>query len=198
MQEAARDLLETIKTRRSTRNYRPDTLPDEVLGKIIEAGQYAPSGGNNQTTHFIAITSQEALGRLRDVITGVLANTPVREGMPPPLVGLIKKAQQGPVDVNYGAPVLVLTANKKGYANALADCSCALMNMMLMATKEDVGSCWINQYRLMGEAPPLQSFMKELGMQADEEIYGALVLGYTDNMEKEPLPRKGNPVTYVR
>lgn len=198
MQKAKRDLFELIRTRRSTRSYRPAPLPDGVLEKIIEAGRYAPSGNNNQTTRFIAITSQEKLARLREVITGVLANTPAREGMPPPLLGLIKRTQEGPVDVNYGAPVLVITANKKGYANAMADCSCALMNMMLMAEQEQVGSCWINQYRLMGEAPPLQAFMKELGMQEDEEVYGALVLGYTDKLEGEPLPRKGNPVTYVR
>ncbi len=192
-----KDLFELIKSRRSTRSFKAELPPRDALERIVEAGRYAPSGNNNQTTRFIVITSQEKLGELRQVLTGVWANMPIKEGMPPPLVGLIQKAKAGPVDVNYGAPALIITANKRGYVNALPDCSCALMNMMLMAQSEGLGGCWINQYRLMGDAPPLRRFMEEAGLPEDEEICGALALGYIDQPASEPLPRKGNPVVYV-
>jgi nitroreductase len=193
----SRNLEEIIKTRRSTRSFLPKPLPQDVLERIVEAGRYAPSGNNNQTTRFIVITSPEKLLKLRGIVTGILASTPIRDGMPAPLAGLITKAKESPVDVNYGASALVVTTNRKGYANNIADCACALMNMMLMASEAAVGSCWINQYRLMGEAPPLKAFMRELGMREDEEVCGALALGYPEKLETEPLPRNGNPVEYV-
>ena len=38
------DALEAIKTRRSTRKFKEDMPPRELLDKIIEAGRYAPKG----------------------------------------------------------------------------------------------------------------------------------------------------------
>ena len=47
---------------------------------------------------------------------------------------------------HYGAPVYIVTANKMGYGNAMADSACALENMMIAANALDLGSCWINQF----------------------------------------------------
>ena len=51
--------LDFIKSRRSTRKYRPDAIPEEQLNQIIEAGRFALSGGNSQDTHFIVIKNRE-------------------------------------------------------------------------------------------------------------------------------------------
>ena len=52
------DALELIKTRRSTRRFQDRAVERELLDQIIEAGRYAPSGGNSQTTHFFVITDR--------------------------------------------------------------------------------------------------------------------------------------------
>lgn len=197
MDTTQKGLFETINTRRSCRQYRSDPVPKALLEEVVEAGRMAPSGGNNQTTHFIVIQKPQKLAGLRDTLTAVMANTPVRDGMPPQMVALINRAKEGPVDVNYGAPVLILTANKKGYSNAMADCACALENMMLAASAKGIGSCWINLYALLRDVPPLRGYIESLGMAADEEVCGALVVGFTDKLETTPLPRSGNPVTFV-
>ena len=49
--------LEAILTRRSTRNYRPDPVEQEKLDQILEAARQAPSGGNNQTNHFLVFAT---------------------------------------------------------------------------------------------------------------------------------------------
>ena len=46
------DLLEGIATRRSTKNFKPDPVPRDILAKIIEAGSWAPSGQNLQPVRF--------------------------------------------------------------------------------------------------------------------------------------------------
>lgn len=38
------EVLQTIKSRRTVRAYRPDAVPEELLQAVLEAGTYAPTG----------------------------------------------------------------------------------------------------------------------------------------------------------
>ncbi|MCL1828757.1 MAG: nitroreductase family protein [Oscillospiraceae bacterium] len=58
------DLLETIKTRRSTREFKPDAFPDEYIEMMLEAARWAPSGANSQPWSFIAVKDPEVRDRL--------------------------------------------------------------------------------------------------------------------------------------
>jgi nitroreductase len=49
------DAFELIKTRRSIRKFTDESVPDEMIDKIIEAGIWAPSGMNNQPWKFAII-----------------------------------------------------------------------------------------------------------------------------------------------
>ena len=60
--------FEAIKTRRSTRKFKQEPILDEILEKIIEAGRFAPCGGNSQTTHFIVISNKEILNELAQLV----------------------------------------------------------------------------------------------------------------------------------
>ena len=42
------DALEAILTRRSTRRYAEMMPERSLIEKVVEAGRFAPSGGNNQ------------------------------------------------------------------------------------------------------------------------------------------------------
>lgn len=55
------DAIVAILTRRSTRRF-DNKIPDkEMIQKVVNAGRYAPSGANSQTSHFIVITNKEVL-----------------------------------------------------------------------------------------------------------------------------------------
>lgn len=56
--------FENIMTRRSTRKYLDKEVSQELLEKIIETGRYAPSGGNNQSNHFIVIQNKQIINHL--------------------------------------------------------------------------------------------------------------------------------------
>ena len=55
------DVYDAIVTRRSTRNYKPTPVEPEKLARIIDAGRYAPSGGNSQTNRFFVVQKQEII-----------------------------------------------------------------------------------------------------------------------------------------
>jgi len=191
-------LKEAIYQRRSTRAFTGQPVPDDVIEEILDAGRHAPSAMNRQSTRFIVISNGGKLAELRDVMTGVLAGTQEKEGMSAALLSRIRKAREGMVDVTYGAPVLIVTANKKDYANQIADCSCALQNMMLTASAHGLGNCWINQFFTFRDEAPVREFFAALGVAEDEEVCGALAVGCAEDLQTEPLPRTGNPVVYVR
>lgn len=53
-----RDFLELIKTRRSTRRFKPDPVPENLLDAVLEAGTYAPTGMNRQSPVIIAVSDK--------------------------------------------------------------------------------------------------------------------------------------------
>jgi nitroreductase len=52
---AARDFLETVRRRRTVREFSSDDVPDEVLALAIEAASLAPSGANMQPWTFVVV-----------------------------------------------------------------------------------------------------------------------------------------------
>ena len=196
-----KEALELIQTRRSTRKFQKTQVAEEQLQQVIEAGRYAPSGGNSQTTHFLVVKNAEVLGRLAELVQQEFAKMEVTPGLYRSLVHSIQASKKGNYVYDYHAPVLIITANRKDYGNNIADCSCALENMMIMANALDLGRCWINQLKWLNENPVILEYLKELGLGEDERVYGALALGYPDTGDglpaRTPLARNGNPVTVI-
>ena len=192
-------LKAAVLQRRSTRSYTGEQVPEELIEEIVEAGRHAPSATNGQKTHFFVVRNAEKLAELKTVMTGVLAGIPAEKGMPPTLLSLIERANQGEVDVTYGAPTLIVTTNEKGSMNAAADTAVAMENMMLTASACGLANCWINQFLMLRDAPALKAFFAGIGVTPNLAVYGALSVGYaTEPLETAPLPRKGNIITYIR
>ncbi len=195
------DVMTAIKTRRSTRKYLQKQVEQDKLDKVIEAGRYAPSGGNNQTTHFLVVRDPAVMQKLAELAKQEFAAMEETPGLYKSIANSIRASRSGNYVFHYNAPVLIITANLKEYGNSFADCSCALENMMLMANELDLGSCWINQLRWLNENPVMTEYLESLGMHGNEKVYGALALGYADSEvglpAREALPRTGNEVTYI-
>jgi len=191
-------VLNAIKHRRSTRTFLQDPVSEGIINEILEAGRYSPSANNTQATHFYVITSPEKRAELKAAVAAALAGVTEKEGMSQSFRNLLKRAKEVDVDVTYGAPVLIVTTNKKGSPNAIADCSCTLQNMMLAASVNEIANVWINQFFTLRDTPPVAEFFASIGVSEEEEICGSLALGYSEKVEKEPLPRTGFPITYIR
>ena len=193
------EALTAISTRRSTRKYSNQIPGKELIEQVIAAGRYAPSGGNSQTTHMLVFTDREMLKTLAELVQGEFAKMEITEGMYASLKFSVSASKKGGYIFHYNAPVFIVVANKKGYGNAMADSACALENMMIAANALDLGSCWINQLHWLDENESVHQYMLEHGLAEDETITGGLILGYPDGGElnRTPLERKGNPVTWI-
>lgn len=171
------DAMQNLLTRRSVRKYKSDMIPRDVLEKIIEAGVWAPTGGNKQTPIIIAVTNPELRQRLSDLNNAVVG----REG-----------------DAFFGAPVvLVVLGDKNLSGNYVYDGSLVMGNLMLAAHAMGVSSCWIHRAKQVFDSPEGKAILAELGIEGDFEGIGHCILGYADGPIPEPKPRKENYVYWA-
>lgn len=193
------DAIEAILTRRSTRAFKPDAVEEEKLNTILDAAKQAPSGGNNQTNHIIVMRSRDVLSKLAEMAESAFAKMEYDENTYKSLVNSIRRSKQGGYVFHYDAPVLIAVANRMNYGNNLADCACAIENMMVAANALDLGSCWINQLRWLNEDPEINQYMFSLGMKENERVYGAVAIGYPKAglPNRSLMEQRGNEVTFV-
>lgn len=195
------DVFSCIATRHSTRKFKEEPVPQEVLDKVIEAGRQAPSGKHKNQSRFIVIRKKEVLQELIALVQQEFAKMEVTPENDDNFGGAIRAAKKGGYVFMYNAPVLIVVANKRDYGNKYADVSCAMQNMMLAANALDLGSCWINQLRWLQDNPVLRAYLQKLGMAEDEEVCASLSIGYPDTPDGLPgrrvMPVTGNSVVYI-
>jgi nitroreductase len=66
MDEARQAVLDAIRERRSIRHYGDDPVHEEDVQSILAAGQWAPSGLNNQPWRFVVVRDSETKNRIAD------------------------------------------------------------------------------------------------------------------------------------
>ena len=176
------DTLKCIKTRRSYRKFLDKPVEEEKIKEIITAGNYAPTGKNQQLTHFIVITNDKVRKELITKVNEVLIKLDSNQEGYESLINPINLAKQGKYIFNYNAPLFIIIAHKKNNANAMADSVCAIENMMLAANDLGLGSCYVNQLRYLNNNPEMLTYLKELGLEDDETVYCSLSVGYVEKM----------------
>jgi nitroreductase len=141
------DVWEAIQTRRSIRAYQPDQIPDDVLNRILEAGRLSPSAVNRQPWHFVIVRDENMRSKLA------------------------KNARFGSF-IKESPVVIVACGDPESSPNwYIVDTSIAVQQMVLMATAEGVGSCWIGSMD--------KSEVSELLSIPDKwEVVAMLTLGY--------------------
>ena len=192
------NLLELLKKRRTIRRFKPEPIPDEYVGKIIEAARWAPSGANSQPWEFIVVKKQE----LKDTIIklyeehSALAHRMELTREPGRRFPAFVKLRRQPWGFAT-APVFIILCGdiriKDAYPLAAAlywgesifnsNLANAFLYMHLAATALGLGSQWVT-----ATAYPLeQSIIKALlGIPRELKIYDMMAVGYPD---QEPGPR---------
>lgn len=171
-------VFENIYTRRSYRIYKPDTVPAELIEKIVTAGTYAATGMNKQSPVIIVVTNK----KVRDALSRLNASVMGREDG---------------FDPFYGAPVVIIVLAQKDISTHVYDGSLVLGNMMLAAHDCGLGSCWIHRAKEEFELPEGKQILKSLGIEGEYEGIGHLILGYPDGDIPQVRPRKEDYVYFI-
>jgi nitroreductase len=65
MEARAEAVLQTLRTRRTIRDFSDQAIPRNVIETCIKAAGTAPSGANHQPWHFVAISNAEVKRKIR-------------------------------------------------------------------------------------------------------------------------------------
>lgn len=120
---------DAIKSRHSIRAFKPDKVEEEILVKLADAGQYAPSASNLQSWRFLFITDSKLKEKV-DLFS------PGLSGKPPVILVICSDMEK---------------VHKKGGKNSeiygcLMDASMAAENIMLAAVANGLGTCAVKSY----------------------------------------------------
>ena len=171
------ETLETIKSRRSCRAYKPEQITDEELNAVLEAGTYAASAMGRQSAKIVVVQDAATRAQLTRMNAAVIGKD---------------------TDPMYGAPTILVVLADAGSKNAVQDGSLVMGNLMLAAHALDIGSCWIHRAKEEFESAEGQEILKDLGIEGEYEGIGHCVLGYVDGEYPATHPRKDNWVYYVK
>ncbi len=62
------NLLSIVKERRSCRRFKPDSIPDEYVNKIIDVARWAPSGANSQPWDFVVVNKKDLRPQISEFV----------------------------------------------------------------------------------------------------------------------------------
>lgn len=152
------DVMSAIKERRSIRKYTDMLVEDVKLQNILEAARLAPSADNNQDRKFIVVKDSEIREKLVEATDQKwVASSPI-------------------IIVCCGTnPTVVMPNGQPKYA---IDLSVATSFMMLEATNQGLGTCWLG-----GDESAVK---KALDIPDEVRVVSMLSLGYSS---EEPIPR---------
>lgn len=149
------ELKETILRRRSSRSYLTESIEENELNSILEAGLLAPSSRNLKSTEFITVTGKEQLSALSRV-----------------------KAAGG--GMLKGASHAIVVIGDSARSDAwIEDGSIAMTQMMLQATELGIANCWVQIRNRGTETASADANTKALlGIPESYSILAILSLGY--------------------
>jgi nitroreductase len=177
------DLFEIIRTTRSMRRLKSDPVPDELIGKVLEAGLCAPSGGNMQRWRFLVIRDlqvKEAVGALYRRAWDETVAPRYRDGAPPPGTSrerfdrMLASAEHLAHHI-HEAPVWIVPCLEGANPSRTAGSSIypAIQNMLLAARALGLGATLTTLY-LNFEMEAEAAF----GLPPDWHSYAILPIGY--------------------
>lgn len=61
------DFVDVVRKRRMVRNFTDEPVPDEVIERIVEAGQHAPSAGFSQGVVYVVVTDADTRRQIAEI-----------------------------------------------------------------------------------------------------------------------------------
>ncbi len=167
------ELYEAIRGRRSIRRYKPDPVPQEVLDRLLEAAQWAPSWAHTQCCEVVVVSDPQVKEALQKTL--------------PPSNPAFRAMVEAPLSVAFCAKT-----GRAGFYKGKAatprgdwfmfDVALAMENFMLAAHAEGLGTVCVGLFDVAEAA-------KVLGAPEGVEVVALTPLGYPAAGAKVP-PRK--------
>jgi len=146
-------LYSLVSERRSIRRYESESVPAEVLERILTAARWAPSAHNRQPWRFASLTAFRWKDRLARAMGDRLRRDRLADG---DAVAAIEQDVARSYARITGAPVAIVVAldmsdmdrypdnrQRAEHTMAVQSTAMATQNLLLAAHAEGLGACWM-------------------------------------------------------
>jgi nitroreductase len=193
------DVAEAVKTRISTRAFKPDPVPGDVVRRLLETAAWAPSGGNLQPWRVYALAGAP-LARFKALIAETPMEEPEYEVYPPNLwepmrtrrwvcgedlyasIGVGRDDRPGRFrqlarnTEFFGAPVgLFFCLDRKVGPPQWSDVGMFMQTFMLLAQAQGLATCAQEYW-----ARYPKTVARFVGLPDDHMLFSGMALGYAD------------------
>ena len=172
--------FELVKRRRTSWEFKPDPIPDDIIEKIIDAARYSPSGFNSQPWEFVVIKEQELRYKIIDIFADHLPSREVRPGMKDPMgfrTAPVLIILYGDPRVRPFAPPPVRKNNEIWLSVLTSSLAISYQYMHLAAASLGLATKWVSAIN----TPPIELKIRALlGIPEGFVTYDMMALGTTD------------------
>jgi len=206
--EAERLILE----RRSVRNFKNKPVPNHLIRRVLEAGRFAPSGGNHQPWKFTVVTDPVFISQLEVAVQAVWAGMYSSFTNDEAVMNLVNIIPTGVFDsrtqygvrciakkelqVYCGAPVVIFLGLHERLNGPDMHAGICGQNMTLAASALGLGSFFSNFGAGANFIPEIKA---KLGFEDPSwTIKTTLCLGYPGFKQTGVVARQLRPVTWFR
>jgi coenzyme F420-0:L-glutamate ligase/coenzyme F420-1:gamma-L-glutamate ligase len=193
---AGSPVLDSVRGRRSVRRYLAKEVPEEHLGRVLEAARWAPSPHGRQPWRFAVITKKETKERLAEAMGEEWRANLEMDGQEP---GVVEKRLEGSRRRLLDAPALVLLCLYLGDLDTYPDAErqarettmavqslgAAAQNMLLAAYDLGLDTGWM--------CAPLfcpEKVVETLGLDKELIPHALITLGYPEADPPKRRPRR--------
>ena len=211
------EIEKAVLSRRSVRNFKEKPVPESLIQRVLEAGRFAPSGGNCQPWKFVVITNKEMIEEIDKVAINILKmthNTYLNDKSVKGLEGLVKGGIgsadpriiiggmgavgiEGGLTPSLGAPaIILLLGDKRAIGAPEISIGICGQTMNLVANSLGIKATWSGFFGLGASYHP--TLKKELGIEPPWICVSSLCLGYPKFKQEGIVPRENRPVKWFR
>lgn len=194
-------LLNTIKARRSMRQFKEMPVERDKLAKIIEAGRYTPTASNRQEISYIVVQNKiqkfrglviEALGKAGEATLKQEDISALSRGYAERWINIYNQYLEQPTvkdGLFFKVPALILIAG-----DSALDIGLVASNMELMAETQGLGVLYSG---FISRACQHNAEIKALlGIKPQHEVMSTLLVGYPDVTYARTAPRKKPEISW--
>ncbi|MBQ6582558.1 MAG: nitroreductase family protein [Mogibacterium sp.] len=164
------EVLKALKERRSVRSYESTPVPADLLGEILDAATYAPTGNGRQAPIMIAVTNRED----RDEVMRLNA----------------KVMGSRDADPYYGAPVIVLVLSSDATGTPVEDGANVLTYLMVAAEACGLSSVWVHREKEIFESAEGKALLAKWGIEGNYTGIVSIAIGYAKGEKTSAAARK--------
>lgn len=215
------DLTEVEKLiyrRRSNRIFKKKPVPREMIERILEAGRYAPSAGNNQPVKYVVIEDKDIIEEIENIslrFLSLIAKAYLEGGIltramlslygifkpnlmdirPVYAVNALMREGSNLRFFHHAPCVIFILADMRGVSNPSLDCGIAAQNIVLAAHSLGLGTCYVGLVKTPLDMAG-RKIKKKLGIEYPYELITTLAVGYPRVEQNKHVAREKTPVSW--